>query len=92
MPPIKSHKTETPVEAVLSPRTYIQVGTLVSVVLFAVSATWWFSKFDQRLSAIESNIQDRWTARDMELWALKLKTSNPTVVVPPTTSEHHRKY
>jgi hypothetical protein len=35
-----------------------------------------------KLDTLEGKLEDQWTKRDMENWGLKLKMSNPDLLIP----------
>ena len=55
------------------------------VVAFVTGAVWLNSRLDaidHRLSGMERSLLDRWTARDMQIFALEFRMANPGVTVP----------
>jgi len=69
-------------------KTIINKDTLLPLGLVIVICTGllWISNelnsINYKLETLTDKLQDQWTKRDMENWGLKLKLSNPDIVIP----------
>ena len=92
--------TEIPLKVrngVLSDRTLIPIGIVVSIMSVFMLGTWWLkgqltdttyelksikSRLDSIENRVEGNIDDRFRARDFDAWVKLLQLSNKTLDVP----------
>jgi len=58
----------------------------LSLVVVLCGGVFWISNqlgsINHKLDLLEQKLEDQWTRRDMENWALKLKLKNPEITLP----------
>ena len=71
---------------VISEKTRVPIGIAIGcAIAFIGGAVWLNSRLDtidHRLSGMERSLLDRWTARDMQIFALEFQMKNPDAKVP----------
>ena len=73
-------------------KTLITKDTLMplGLVILICGGVVWIStqltSINHKLDLLETKLEDQWTRRDMENWGLKLKMSNPDIVIPDSTN------
>jgi len=73
-------------------KTLITKDTLMplGLVILVCGGVVWIStqltSINHKLDLLETKLEDQWTRRDMENWGLKLKMSNPDIVIPDSTN------
>lgn len=77
-------------ESELNEKTKLPLGLVVSCIIAFLGGALWISnslnRIENRLSAMERQGNDRWTAADMKLWTMQLRMDNPTLKIPPAQS------
>ena len=69
-------------------KSLISKDTLMplSMVIALCGGVIWISNqlgsINHKLDLLEQKLEDQWTVRDMENWALKLKLENPEITLP----------
>jgi len=69
-------------------KTFITKDTLMplGLVILICGGVVWIStqltSIKHKLDMLEAKLEDQWTRRDMENWGLKLKMSNPNIIIP----------
>ena len=69
-------------------KTLITKDTLMplGLVVALCCAVFWISNqltnINHKLDSLEGKLEEQWTKRDMENWGLKLKMSNPEIIIP----------
>ena len=70
----------------LNRNTRIPIGVAIACAIAFLSGAVWLNTrldaIDHRLSGMERSLLDRWTARDMQIFALEFRMANPGVTVP----------
>jgi hypothetical protein len=78
----------------LNRNTRVPIGIAVAcAVAFIGGAVWLNSRLDSidhRLKAMEGGLLDRWTARDMQIFALEFRMGNPELKVPDVNKIKHQ--
>ena len=73
-------------------KTLITKDTLMplGLVILICGGVVWIStqltSINHKLDLLETKLEDQWTRRDMENWGLKLKMSNPDIIIPDSTN------
>ena len=73
-------------------KTFITKDTLMplGLVILVCGGVVWIStqltSINHKLDLLETKLENQWTRRDMENWGLKLKMSNPDIVIPDASS------
>lgn len=64
----------------------IPIAAALTAIIVTVSAAMWVSgqlhEIDMRLAGIETQILNRWTSQDQQIWALQLERENAGLSVP----------
>jgi hypothetical protein len=73
----------------LSKETLMPLGMVITICAAVVWISSQLTTINHKLDMIESSMQDQWTRRDMENWGLRLKMSNPEIIIPglPSTQK-----
>ena len=61
-------------------QTIISLVSIVSVAVVVVTTI--LANIDKRLTTIEANVKDRWTATNMQVYTYELEKGNPPIKVP----------
>jgi len=67
----------------VSKDTMLPLGMVISICTGVVWISTQLNKIDYKLDTLERKLEDQWTRRDMENWALRLKMENPEIKLPP---------
>lgn len=64
----------------------VQLGFWLTLMGMLIGATLWlsmrFGDLERRIDRLDMSTANRWTAEDMQIWSLQLKTLNPSLEVP----------
>lgn len=66
----------------LSKETLMPLGMVIALCGGVVWISTQLNNINYKLDLLEGKLEDQWTKRDMENWGLKLKMSNPELIVP----------
>ncbi len=69
-------------KSLISKDTLMPLGMVVTVCAGVVWISSQLNSINFKLDALEQKLEDQWTRRDMENWALKLKLENPDIKLP----------
>jgi len=72
----------------ISKETLMPLGMVIALCSGVVWISTQLTDINYKLDALESKLEDNWTASDMENWGLRLKLQNPTVTVPETKTSN----
>jgi len=67
---------------IISKETLMPLGMVIALCGGVVWISSQLNSIHFKLDALESKLEDQWTRRDMENWALKLKLENPNIMLP----------
>tara|TARA_R100000152_G_scaffold20028_1_gene12853 strand:+ start:1529 stop:1762 length:234 start_codon:yes stop_codon:yes gene_type:complete len=67
---------------ILSKETLMPMGMVLVLCGGVVWISNQLSLIHNKLELLEASLEDQWTRRDMENWALKLKLENPDITLP----------
>ena len=77
-------------ESELNEKTKLPLALVVSCIAAFVGGALWINnslnRIDNRLAAMERQVNDRWTGADMKLWTMQLRMDNPSLKIPPAQS------
>jgi len=62
--------------------TLMPLGMVITICAGVVWISSQLNSINFKLDALEQKLEDQWTVRDMENWALKLKLENPEITLP----------
>ena len=71
-----------PKRTTLTKDTLMPLGLVIALCGGVVWISSQLNNINFKLDALESNLEDQWTKRDMENWGLKLKLDNPSIIIP----------
>lgn len=78
-------------ESELNEKTKLPLGLVVSCIIAFLGGALWISnslnRIDNRLAAMERQVNDRWTSADMKLWTMQLRMDNPTLKIPSANQQ-----
>lgn len=66
----------------LTKETLMPLGLVIVLCGGVVWISTQLNNINYKLDMLENKLEDQWTQRDMENWGLRLKMSNPTLLVP----------
>tara|TARA_R110002074_G_scaffold19670_1_gene62441 strand:- start:3188 stop:3433 length:246 start_codon:yes stop_codon:yes gene_type:complete len=66
----------------ISKETLMPLGMVVALCSGVVWISSQLTNINYKLDMLESKLEDQWTVRDMENWGLRLKMSNPEIMIP----------
>ena len=66
----------------ISKETLMPLGMVVALCSGVVWISSQLTNINYKLDMLESKLEDQWTVRDMENWGLRLKRSNPEIMIP----------
>ncbi len=69
-------------KSLISKDTLMPLGMVITLCAGVVWISTQLNSIHYKLDALESKLEDQWTRRDMENWALKLKLENPDIKLP----------
>ena len=70
-------------KSIVTKDTMLPLGLVISVCTGVVWISTQLNTIDYKLDTLERKLEDQWTRRDMENWALRLKMENPEIKLPP---------
>ena len=77
-------------ESELTEKTKLPLALVVSCIAAFVGGALWINnslnRIDNRLAAMERQVNDRWSSADMKLWTMQLRMDNPSLKIPPAQS------
>ena len=78
-------------ESELNEKTKLPLGLVVSCIIAFLGGALWISnslnRIDNRLAAMERQVNDRWTSSDMKLWTMQLRMDNPSLKIPSANQQ-----
>jgi len=66
----------------LTKETLMPLGLVIVLCGGVVWISTQLNNINYKLDMLENKLEDQWTQRDMENWGLRLKMSNPNLLVP----------
>ena len=66
----------------ISKETLMPLGMVIALCSGVVWISSQLTNINYKLDMLESKLEDHWTVRDMENWGLRLKMSNPEIMIP----------
>jgi hypothetical protein len=66
----------------ISKETLMPLGMVIALCSGVVWISSQLTNINYKLDMLESKLEDQWTVRDMENWGLRLKMSNPEIMIP----------
>lgn len=69
-------------EVLVTPRSRVQIATMVAAVAIAVQTTWFLSCLRNELHTIKVQVTRTATVADIQTWALHLQVKNKSLDVP----------
>ena len=69
-------------KSLISKDTLMPLGMVITICAGVVWISSQLNSIHFKLDALEQKLEDQWTRRDMENWALKLKLENPDINLP----------
>jgi len=67
---------------ILSANTLLPLGLVFTICAGVVWISNELGEIRYKLDQLDQKMEDRWTQRDMENWALKLQLANPNLNIP----------
>ena len=78
-------------ESELTEKTKLPLALVASCIAAFVGGALWINnslnRIDNRLAAMERQVNDRWSGADMRIWAMQLRMDNPTLKIPSTIQQ-----